>query len=45
MRDLGGITSAAYKTGVTTPEGEAARKGVEMALEQPDWDGNTTEDF
>jgi hypothetical protein len=45
MRDLGGITSAAYKTGVTTPEGDAARAGVEFALEQPDWEGSTTDDL
>lgn len=40
MRDLGGIASAPYRTGATTPEGQAAREGSELALEQPDWDGS-----
>ncbi len=37
LRDLGAQTSAPYKPGMTTPEGELARLGKEIALEQPDW--------
>ncbi len=37
LRDLSGQTSAPYKPGMTTPEGEVARRGKEIMLEQPDW--------
>lgn len=37
VRDLGGQTSAPYDVGTTSPEGDAARVGQELALEQPDW--------
>jgi len=45
MRDLAGLVSAPYKTGVTTPEGIAARASADFALEQPDWEGSSSEDF
>lgn len=38
IRDLGGITSAPYSKGETTPEGIQARLSTEFALEQPDWE-------
>ncbi len=39
LRDLGGEVSNAYRIGAITPEGEQARMGQEIALEQPDWEG------
>jgi hypothetical protein len=44
VRDLGGKTSAEYKTGKTTPEGERAREATEFALEQPDWEERQVDD-
>ncbi len=37
LRDLGGATSATYKPGMTTPEGEIAKMAKEIMLEQEDW--------
>jgi hypothetical protein len=38
IRDLGGLASAPYLPGTTSPEGEFARLSTDFALEQPDWE-------